>query len=375
MRKMSISNLHSGMILGRTLFSINGHVLLSAGAELNQTYIKRLQALGFTSVPVKEHFCDGLIFKDPVSEKARIDGVVTLKDIFAEAQKYKRLDTKAVKTLVNRLVDEIMQNRYLLFETPDIRTYDGYVYAHCINVCIMALRVGIYLNYNEFQLRDLGVGAILHDIGVVFVDQRVVEKAGPLVSAEMEQIQLHSINGFNLLREQNDINLLSAHVAFQHHERIDGSGYPRNMKSTEICEFARIVAIADAFDAMTNERKHRKGFSFKAAADNLRSEAGVRLDSELTELFLKNVATYPTGSLVSLNTGELGVVVSNSRNHISRPVVRILADSENRIVAPTTTKEVDLRLEKELQITNIIEDDNQIISSVCQAYDNRQRAV
>ena len=357
MRKMLISKVPPGMTLGKALFSANGHVLLADGAQLNAVYLKRLQALGFPAILVKENFCNGLIYPEIVSDKTRIDSTVTIRYIFEEAKKYKRIDTGTVKSLVNQLVDEVLQNRKNLFEISDVRSFDSYIFAHCINVCILALRIGLLLDYNELQLRDLGIGAVLHDIGMVFVDAPVLEKLGKLTPAEFEKVKLHSMDGFNVLRDQKDINLLSAHVALQHHERFDGAGYPRQLKKAEICEFARVVAIADVFDALTSENKYRKSFSQPVAIEILCKEVGKQVDPGLADLFLKNIAMYPTGSLVELNSGEIGLVVSNIRPDTSRPIIRVLTDKNKRVPSSGVFPEVDLRSTGELTVTKLVEDD------------------
>lgn len=358
MRKMLIGKVPQGMILGKTVFSPNGHVLLADGTELTSEYLMRLQALGFPAVLVKESYCCGLRYPEIVSDKMRADGMVTLRHIFEEVKKYKKIDTGAVKTLVKQLADEVMRNRKSLLELGDIRSYDGYLYGHSLNVCILSLRLGLMLDYNELQLRDLGIGAILHDIGMLFVEKQVVEKAGKLKTEEFEKIKQHCALGFNLLREQKDINLLSAHVAFQHHERFDGSGYPRLLKRGDICEFARIVAVADVFDALTSEKKHRKSYPYHAAVDILKNEAGSQIDPELSNLFMRNVALYPTGSLVELNSGEIAMVTGNKPQETLKPTIKILTDSNKLVISNWNFREVDLCLENGLKIEKLIEDDN-----------------
>ena len=375
MRKIPVSKLQSGMILGKSLYSANGSVLLSAGSELNSAYAKRLQALGFPTIIIIDGFCRDLEFPDIVSDSTRLDGIITLRRVFEEAKKYQKVDTKLIKDLVNRLADEVLQNRQLLFELCDIRSYDSYLYAHCLNVCILSLRIGLALNYNEVQLRDLGVGAVMHDIGSMYVDPKVVEKPGRLSPEEFSQMQQHSIKGFNLLRDQKDVNLLAAHVAFQHHERIDGTGYPRALKNTDICEFARIAAIADLFDALTSERKHRKAYSACEAVELMKEEAGLKIDSSLTELFLQNIALYAAGSLVELSSGEIGLVVYNRRIHPEKPVVRILTDSNKIPAGPDYVQEIELVKETGLNIVRELQDDSGFADKLGVVYNQGQKVV
>jgi len=356
MRKILISKIQPGMKLGKTVYTPTGHVLLAGGAELNQVYLKRLQALGFSTVLVKDNYCQDLIYSEIVSERARVDGVTVIKGVFEETSKYKKIDTGAIKNLVNQLVDEIVQSRRNSFETTDIRSYEGYLFAHSVNVSIIALRIGLQLNYNELQLRDLGVGALLHDIGMMLVDRQVTEKLGKLTPSEFEKVKQHSHDGFNLLREQKDINLLSAHVAFQHHERYDGGGYPRLLKKNEICEYARILAIADLFDALTSDNKHRKSFSVTAALEIIKKAAGQQIDQDLTKMFVENVALYSTGQLVELNTGEVAVVTANSSGRAQKPRIKVILDSEKRLVK--SFAEIDLYNEPDLSIVRAIEDED-----------------
>lgn len=355
MRKILISKIQPDMKLGKTVYTPNGHVLLAGGAELNPGYLKRLQTLGFSAIFVQDGYCHDLNFPEIISERTRIDGAVQIKNIFEETCKYKKVDTATVKNVVNQLVDEIVQSRKNLFETTDIRCYEAYLFAHSINVCAIALRIGLQLGYNELQLRDLGVGALLHDIGMMFVEKQVLEKIGKLTPAEFLKVKQHSNDGFNLLREHQDINLLSAHVAFQHHERIDGAGYPRLLKKTEICEFARIVAIADMFDALTSENKHRKSYSVPAALEIMKTEIGRQIDEDLAAMFVENVALYSTGQLVELNTGETAMVTANSPGHSSSPRVKVLLDNRRRLV--DNFKEIDLFNEPSIVITKAIEED------------------
>lgn len=364
MRKILMSQVQPGMSLGKNVFSPNGHILLAKGAVLTSGYLMRMQALGFSALIIQEDFCGDIEFSEIISERYRVDGMITLRNVFEEAKKSRNINTGAIKSLVNGLTDEVIQNRRILFEVTDIRPYDSYLYGHCINVCIMALRVGLMLGYNEFQLRDLGVGAILHDIGTVFIDKQVSEKAGILTSAEFEKMKKHSTDGFNLLREQKDINLLSAHVAFQHHERIDGSGYPRALNGTEICEYAKIVSIADEFDALTSERKHRKAYPNHVALSLIEQNTGNKIDSGIFNYFLKNISIYPTGSLVEINSGEVGLVISNNSQNIASPVIRILTNSSKQVHPNRYFRDIDLIKNSEVFITRVITNEEELAEDI-----------
>lgn len=374
MRKLPIHVLEPGMILGKTIIAANGFVLLQEGSELTPSYIKRLQTMGYPSVMVKENFTDGLSFPEIVSEKLRGDGSRILGEVFAAGQKSRKIDTKRLKDLVNLLVDEVQQNRQSLYETSDIRPNDSYLYRHSVNVCVLALRLGFQLKYNELQLRDLGIGAMLHDIGLIFIDNQLAQKQAQLTPADLEKVKGHSMLGFNLVREHKDVNLLAAHVSLQHHERVDGTGYPRSLKGTDICEFARIVTIADMFDALTSERAHRPVYSFSRAVQILTEKAGSKLDARLVDLFLKNIAVYAVGSLVEINSGDIGLVVQNNYQHPRKPVVRLVKESCSPIV-DLTGPEVNLADYPELFINRLVEDDRELVDKLRQVSDEQRKVV
>jgi HD-GYP domain-containing protein (c-di-GMP phosphodiesterase class II) len=368
MHKIPIIEVKTGRVLGKNIYAANGQVLLTDGTVLNTAYIERLRKRGFFSVIIKEDYQTGLHFPEIVSEKARVSGVVLLHKIFEEAGKFRRIDTGAIKSLANVYVDELQQNRKLLFEIPEVRSAHGYLFQHSVNVCIMAIRVGLMLEYNEFQLRDLGVGAILHDIGKMFVDKKIMEKTGLLTPEESEKLKEHCYHGFNFLREQKDINLLSAHVPFQHHERVDGTGYPRMLKGEDMSDFAKIVAVADMFDNLTNEKINNKVYSFSAAINMIKNDIRKACDCCITELFFKNIALFPVGTLVELSSKEIGLVVSNNRVDITRPIVRIVTDKNKRVLNSGSPIEIDLINEQDLKVVKVVDNDEKLVSNLNKFY-------
>jgi HD-GYP domain-containing protein (c-di-GMP phosphodiesterase class II) len=168
---------------------------------------------------------------------------------------------------------------------------------------------GISLEYDELKLRDLGVGALLHDIGKIEIDPEILNKSGRLLPEEAVEIKGHPIKGFEILRKNPDISLISAHCAYQHHERFDGSGYPRRLNGEQIHEFAHIVAIADVYDALTSDVSYRRAVPVYEAIAIILKASGTLFDENLVNYFIENIAIYPIGTVVRLNTNQIGVVV------------------------------------------------------------------
>ena len=156
--------------------------------------------------------------------------------------------------MVDQIIDELLADLSVLVNLTDIRTFDDYTFASLSNVSVLAIMTGITMGYNDLQLKELGVGAILHDLGKIRIDKSILSKTGELSKEEYEEVKRHPVYGFEILRQYQDVSLLSANVAFQHHERWDGSGYPRGLSGENILEYARIVAACDVYDALLADR-------------------------------------------------------------------------------------------------------------------------
>jgi HD-GYP domain-containing protein (c-di-GMP phosphodiesterase class II) len=199
---------------------------------------------------------------------------------------------------------------------------------------------GISLSYHDLKLKELGIGALLHDIGKTKIDISILNKEEDLTREEFIEIKKHSEYGFNILRQYPDVSLLSAHIAFQHHERWDGKGYPRQLDGDKILEYARIVAVADVYDALLADRPYRPSYSVSQAITILQRMSGIYLDPECVTALIANIAIYPIGSIVELNSGDIGIVVDNNKETPNRPILKIVYDTKNqRMIRP---HEVDL---------------------------------
>lgn len=340
MRRIPIDHAKPGMINARHIYSAEGRTLLAAGIALNEYYISRLKELGVHSLYIRDETTEDLNIPEVVSERTRLETVKTVRQIFHSLESNRNINTRAVRTAVDNILDEILTNTDILVQLSDIRSYDDYNFYHSVNVCILSLMTGVSLGMNTLQLRDLGVGALLHDVGKIKVPESILNKPGPLTPSEFEEVKKHTIYGFDILRQYPDISLLSSHVAFQHHERIDGSGYPRGLKESEIHEYARIVAVTDVYDALLADRVYRKALIPYQAIQIITRGTYTFFDPRIVGAFLENIAIYPVGSLVQLNTGDIGFVVDVNKKSPHKPVIRRLLDHHGqKVKAP---QEIDL---------------------------------
>lgn len=346
MRRILLDHLKPGMIIARTVVGVDGLALLTKNTRLTEMYIARLKKLGLGSIYIKDAMGDVEV-PEIISEQVRLSLTNTLNNSIKELSSGKTIDMRPLKKSVNLLLDNLISKHDALIQLEEIRTYDDYVFLHSINVAVFAMMTGQTLGYTENQLSELGLGALLHDIGMISVDPAVLYKVGPLTPHENDQIRAHAQIGFNMLRTYREVSTKSMHIAYQHHERMDGQGYPRGLQGSQILNYARIVAIVDTFDALISDRPHRTGCTTTDALTVIRKLAGTCFDPEVIEAFAANVALYPMNSLVRLNTGHIAVVAALNRHRLNSPVIRVIFDSRNN---PTPNYEIDLFVTKEVSI-------------------------
>jgi len=353
MRRILLDNVTSGMKLAKPLYSADGKVLLNAGLELKERYIGRLRDLDVTYVYIEDDLTADIDVPDVVSEKARVEAVASAKQVMDQVKLGRKVDASQAKKIANTLVDELSRNHGMLVNFVDMRTRADYLFNHSVSVCILATMTGISLGFDELRLRDLGVGALLHDVGKLMVPQEIVGKTDRLSLSELEEIRKHAEYGFDILRKNPDVSLMSAHCAYQHHERYDGSGYPRQLAGGGIHQFAHIVALADVYDALTSDVTYRKAVPVYEALAIITKAAGTYFDPELVEHFVANIAPYPIGSVVRLSNNHIGVVVDISHECKTKPVVRVIADEQKRRMNKIV--EIDLSKNSRLYIADVAE--------------------
>lgn len=332
MQRVSLAVLQPGMTVAGNVRGADGRLLVRSGMVLTDSSIKKLTNLGIGSVYIRNPLFEAIDVPELVREDTRVKLIRELQTAFAGYEKNGDLDTAVLRSQVKNMVTEIIGNRESMIHTFDLRTYQDYVYAHSVNVAVISVLIALSLDYNEAKLIDLALGALLHDIGMLTVPKEIILKVGNLTPAESGAMQRHADEGFEIIRKRREISTLAAHIAFQHHERFDGTGYPRRLKGEEIHEYARIVAVADIFDALIADRPYRKGLLPHEAYEIMMTLADRYIDKIILDIFLANVAIYPVGTVVQLSGGETAVVARVRPRLQARPVVKILLDAAGAVV-------------------------------------------
>lgn len=316
MRVIPIENVKLGMRLARAIFrDQDGKVLLRPGVVLKQSYIQKIKDLEYQFIYIMDPGDneEDILNLDPIREETLFQARGLVKKYFNLLKQNKNTDITEIKSVIGDIVDQIIRNPNVVYNMVDIRSHDNYTYAHSVNVCIISVMVGIALNLNRKQLETLGVGALMHDIGKIVVDNKILNKPTKLEPSESELVRKHAQDGYELLKKKANINFLASHVALQHHEREDGSGYPRGLIGKRIHRFSKIVAVADAYDAMTSNRAYQKEITSQEALEVIKLESGRKFNPDVVEAFLHVVAPFPVGSTLIFDNGDKAVVKSVTR--------------------------------------------------------------
>jgi len=340
MRRIPVTYAKPGMINARSIYNSEGKVILATGTAINEFYINLLIELGIRSLYIRDEITGDLFIPDIVSEKTRVDTIKVIRQTFAQLQSARRINFLPIKTAVEKILDEVLAHSNTLVHLVDIRTKEDYLFAHSVNVCILSLMTGISLAYNTLQLKELGIGALLHDIGNTRIPNELLLKQASLTKLEFNLIQKHTDQGLDILGQYPEISPLSAQIAFQHHERNDGTGYPNGLNGNDIHNYARIVAITDVYDALLADRFYRPPFPPFDAMRKIIRGAYTLFDPRTVAAFIENIAMYPVGSVVKLNNGDVGIVVDVNKQSQHRPIIRILMNDQGEKISED--KELDL---------------------------------
>ncbi|MBB6215952.1 putative nucleotidyltransferase with HDIG domain [Anaerosolibacter carboniphilus] len=354
MRLVRIENVTSGMILGKDISSCEGKILLAKGVTLTNHFIKRLQHLAMGEIYIEDEISKDIEIFDIIEEKTRIIAKKTIYQVMQDLKVKKALDFQSIQVAINRIVDELLDNRDIMVNLSDLRCVDEYTFAHSVNVAVLSIVIGKALGYHELRLRDLGIAAILHDIGKTQIPNEILNKPGKLLEEEIEIMKNHTRFGYEILKDYDEISALSRVGALLHHERIDGSGYPFGKRGEEISEFARIIAIADTYDAMTSNRVYKKRITPDKAIEYLIAMAHHHYDYDIVKIFLNHLTVYPIGTMVKLNTKEHAIVIDNNRYMPTRPIVRMVRDAHGNSISQF--EEIDLQKRLNICIEEIVDE-------------------
>ncbi len=268
------------------------------------------------------------------ASEIRVSSRICVDEVFDDITHGRLIDLVGVKKVVNNLVDGILRNPDAHVCLTHLKHRDEYTAQHSINVCVLALALGRHVGLSQDQLSMLGVGALMHDIGKIKTPLDVLNKPGRLTEEEMNMMKAHPEHGRKILSTFHELPFDVIDIAFSHHERIGGGGYPRGLNSTEISFWNRLVSIVDVYDAITSDRCYHKGISPTEALTKMYSWRHTDFDPALLERFIQCVGIYPVGTLVELTSGEIGVTIALNDAQRLRPKISLVLDANKTPYSP-----------------------------------------
>ncbi len=347
MRLVSLSMLKQEMVLAKSIYYRDCLVLKEGTGDLER-YINSLKRLGIDYIYIEDSKSHGIEIPDAISEETRLMCKQVLRDTIEDFASKTVIDIQEMSAAVNSIIDDILSNPDVQISLNDIGAADEYTFTHSVSTTVYSLIIANKLGYPRLMMEKLGAGALLHDMGKILLDNKVINKAGKLNEDEFEHVKQHTTLGYEMLKKCVNLTELSRIISLYHHERMDGKGYPTGTPAANLHEFARIVAIADVYDALVSDRCYRRKWSSNQAVNYLVEHAETQFDLKLVSVLIKQIAIYPNGSMVRLSDQTTGIVKEQNKNFPLRPIVRVVADGYEREVTPY---EIDLM--KELSITII----------------------
>lgn len=243
--------------------------------------------------------------------------------MFQEARMGKAVDTANAKKLVEEITDSVSRNPGALISLARLKTADDYTYMHSVAVCALMIALAKQLRLDEEQTRSAGIAGLLHDLGKALMPMDVLNKPGKLTDEEFSIIKKHPEEGHKLLLESTGADEIALDVVLHHHEKTDGSGYPKGLKDSEISLFAKMGAVCDVYDAITSNRPYKAGWDPAESLRKMAEWANGHFDQTVFQAFVKSVGIYPIGSLVRLNSGRLGIVIDQSQKSLLAPRIKV----------------------------------------------------
>jgi HD-GYP domain-containing protein (c-di-GMP phosphodiesterase class II) len=313
------------MQLAEPIIDYRKRVLLASGATIHPKYMEKLVEIGIKSIIIDDEKSVGITLDEMIDMPTWIDAISVVEKAFEQIKNRQELAISDLQETVKKLINEVLQRKAIILIPTSSIDQRLSQYAHNVNVALISLQIGRKLNLNQLQLNGLGLGCLLHDIG----------------KAVTADYFLHPELGFKLLKSNHEVSLLASHIAYQHHENFDGSGFPRGIMGNEILEFAQICSVANDYDNMIS----KDGIQPHEAIERIMALVEKKYSHAVVLSFTNGIISYPPGTHIRLNNGLFGIV-TRIQSHLHRPIVKVEGINE----------EVDLSEQSTLFIEKVYND-------------------
>ncbi len=321
---VKIEDAKDGMELADIILADNGRIILSPGTLLTGLLIEKLKWWGISEVKIKllSEDTEQVHSFDQAFHRNYNSTVAEVRKAFQTIRYFKEISLEEMFQLQKKNIDPLLNSPGIISNLYKVRRIDDYTFHHSINVAVLSGILGRWLGYKGDDLNKLVLAGLLHDVGKTQIPLKILNKPGKLSAQEMNIMQLHTKQGYKLLSVVENLPQEILFVSLEHHERLDGSGYPLEIKSSKIHPYAKIIAVCDIYDAMTSDRVYKQKVTPFEVLETIAEDMYGRLDPEICTTFLKNVREYFIGNHILLNDGRKGRVIQSGLFLSSRPVVQ-----------------------------------------------------
>lgn len=344
MRFISTDQITEGMVLSKNIYDSSFKLLLRSGNTLTTRYIQRIKDLGYQGIYIIDNLSEDIEIRDVIFDELRVEAFLTVKEACFHAYHYSKNDRQfasgvdkhyqEVKSLATKLITDLTAQKVDCINLIDLKIFEDYVVSHNVNVGVLSLFLGLNIGLSTIELQRLGIAALLHDVGKMFLDPKILNKVGKLSDTEHKLVNQHSSFSYKYIKESYHIHASTYLGILYHHEKIDGTGYPKGKKGKDIPLFSRIISICDVYDALTSNRPNRPPLLPSEAMEYMMANGSTSFDMDLLKVFTRIVAPYPKGIEVELSNGERGLVIDSIKDLSLRPTLKIFKDKQGEKIEP-----------------------------------------
>jgi HD-GYP domain-containing protein (c-di-GMP phosphodiesterase class II) len=354
MRIISLDSVKGNELLAKDIITSSDSVLMTAGTVVKVEYVKRLKNLNVEYIYIEDDIAQGVNLTDSLELQIKDQCEEAMRNILLKYSYHNDSELEEIKLVADEIIFDIMKEPEVIYNLSSIREKSDTTYSHLLNVCALSVILAYKLKVPKTKIRDIAIGCLLHDIGFTYItiDYHNLNMDS-CSEKELKEIKKHIIYGYTAIEKMEWLKQTSKDVIINHHERLDGSGYPFHLKKDHIKIGSKIVAVCDEFDSKVYGNLTTK-LKVHDAIDYIVSQAGVLFDFNVVKAFVASVAAYPTGAIVLTNQEEIGIVLRQNPKCPTRPVIRIIQDNEG--YKPTQWVEKDLTKELTLFIKDTITD-------------------
>ncbi len=292
--------------------------------------------------PVGVPITTGIGDELPIARKLYCDALDHVKDFVDDVRKGTDIDCRKAMPLVENFIESVFRNETAAITLFKLRGFDEYTYTHSINVSLLAILLGKHLGLDKPALLKLGLAGMYHDVGKARIPEAILNKPGKLTEAEFQVMKGHPLEGYKLMAGQKDLDPEILRAVVEHHERADGTGYPRALTGEAIGRFSRIVAVVDVYDALTSRRVYKDAMTPAKALGMMYQWRDKDFTPHAIESFIRCIGVFPVGSFVKLSGGEFGIVASVNPLRPTKPEIKVVMDAKMRPQIPRTLDLLEL---------------------------------